>query len=153
MVDSNGGNSTEGKQTVVEEGSDFKGTLASSCGIVVRGRIDGEVEAPSLAVSSTGAVHGRVRVTQVVSEGEIAGDFEADSIRLAGSVRDSTVIRARTLEVRLASESGKMQITFGECELSVGDEPSDERAAKRGGRPRRNEMVSERPPRGEPQET
>ncbi|HEY3235192.1 MAG TPA: polymer-forming cytoskeletal protein [Polyangiaceae bacterium] len=147
MVDSFD-NSGKGKQTVVEEGSEFKGTLSSSCGIVVRGRIDGDIEAPSLAVSASGAVHGRVKVTQVVSEGEIAGEFEADSIQLAGSVRDSTVIRARSLEVKLSSESGKMQITFGECELSVGDEPVDERTAKRG-KPRRNEMVSERPPGGD----
>jgi cytoskeletal protein CcmA (bactofilin family) len=42
---------------------------------VVRGRIEGDVQAPSLAVSPSGAVHGRVRVGTVTSEGEIAGEF------------------------------------------------------------------------------
>jgi hypothetical protein len=40
-------------------------------------------------------------------------------------VRDNTVIRARTLEVKLAASRGKLQVIFGECELSVGDEPTE----------------------------
>ena len=44
----------------------------------------------------------------------------------AGTVRSDTVIRARTLEVRLAPEKGKLEVTFGECVLDVGDEPTAE---------------------------
>ncbi|MGH7329848.1 MAG: polymer-forming cytoskeletal protein, partial [Polyangiaceae bacterium] len=53
-----GGGAPGQKQTLVEEGTKFKGSLTSSCPIVVRGRIEGDVEAPSLNVSSSGAVHG-----------------------------------------------------------------------------------------------
>jgi cytoskeletal protein CcmA (bactofilin family) len=144
MVNFDGSNS--GKQTVVEEGSEFKGTLASSCGIIVRGRIEGEIQAPSLEVSTSGAVHGRVKVAQVVSQGEIAGEFDADAINLAGHVKDNTVIRAKSLEVRLHSESGKMQIIFGECELSVGEEPIDEQTGKRRGRKRGDGRLESLPP-------
>ena len=35
-----------GKRTLVEEGTQFKGTLSSSCPIVVKGRIDGDISAP-----------------------------------------------------------------------------------------------------------
>jgi cytoskeletal protein CcmA (bactofilin family) len=110
--------------TVVEEGSELKGTLTSSCPIEVRGRVEGEIETPSLTVGASGAVHGRVKVGRVRSEGELSGEFDADSVELAGVVRDNTVIRARTLDVKLASSKGKLQVIFGECELSVGDEPT-----------------------------
>ncbi len=129
--------STNGKQTIVEEGTEFKGTLVSTCPIVVRGRVEGEIDTPSLTVSENGAVHGRAKVGTIRSLGELSGEFDADIVELAGRVRDNTVIRAKSLEVKLSSEDAKMQITFGECELAVGDAPEDEAsAAKRKSSPR-----------------
>ena len=113
------------KVTVVEEGTEFRGTLTSSCPIDVRGRVEGELSTPTLTVSASGAVHGRAKVGEVRSLGEISGEFDADRVELAGVVRDNTVIRARSLDVKIASERGKLQIIFGECELSVGDEPRE----------------------------
>lgn len=112
------------KVTVVEEGTEFKGTLSSSCPVDVRGRVEGELSTPSLTVSASGAVHGRAKVGAVRSEGEISGEFEADRVELSGRVRDNTVIRARSLEVKLERARG-LQVMFGECELSVGDEPTE----------------------------
>ncbi|HEX6272373.1 MAG TPA: polymer-forming cytoskeletal protein [Polyangiaceae bacterium] len=113
------------KHTVIEEGSEFKGSLTSSCPIDVRGRIEGEIATPALTVSKSGSVHGRAKVGAVRSEGELSGEFDAETIELAGSVRDNTVVRARSLEVKLTTERGKLQVIFGECELSVGDEPTE----------------------------
>lgn len=113
------------KVTVVEEGTEFHGTLTSSCPIDVRGRVEGELKTPALTVSESGAVHGRVKVGEVHSRGEISGEFDADKIELAGVVRDKTIIRARSLDVKIASDRGKLQLVFGECELSVGDEPTE----------------------------
>lgn len=117
--------SAPSKQTVVEEGSSFKGTLTSSCPVHVHGRVEGDLETPSLIVSPSGAVHGRAKVGAVRSQGELSGEFDADSIELAGTVRDNTVIRARSLEVKLSSTRGKLQVIFGECELAIGDEPTE----------------------------
>ncbi len=116
------------KKTIVEEGTNFKGTLSSSCPIDVRGRIEGEVETPSLTVSKSGAVHGRARVGSVRSDGELSGEFDAETVELAGTVKDNTIIRAHSLEVKLSNNRGKMQVIFGECELSVGDEPTEHAA-------------------------
>lgn len=114
------------RHTVVEEGTEFKGALTSSCPIDVRGRIEGEVSTPALTVSVTGAVHGRFKVGSVRSEGELSGEFDAESVELAGKVRDNTVIRARSLEVKLASSAGRqLQVIFGECELAIGEEPTE----------------------------
>ncbi|HET9956974.1 MAG TPA: polymer-forming cytoskeletal protein [Polyangiaceae bacterium] len=118
--------SANSKQTVVEEGTEFKGTLVSSCPIVVRGRIEGNVDTPALSVSEKGAVHGRAKVGSLRSLGELSGEFDAETVELSGKVKDSTVIRAKTLEVKLASEDEKMQLTFGNCELAVGDAPQDD---------------------------
>ncbi len=121
------------KKTLVEEGTEFKGSLTSKCPVEVRGRIDGDLNAPSLHVSASGAVSGKVTVGQLVSQGEIAGEFDADSIHLSGTVKDNTVIRAKTLEVRLSPPSGnKLQVIFGEVALDVGDAPRD--AATAGGK-------------------
>lgn len=117
--------SSPARVTVVEEGTEFKGTLSSSCPIDVRGRIEGDLATPALTVSASGAVHGKAKVGAVRSEGELSGEFDAETVELAGTIRDNTVIRARTLEVKLASSRGKLQVIFGECELSVGDEPTE----------------------------
>lgn len=114
----------ETRRTIVEEGTQFKGDLSSTCPVDVRGRVEGQVEAPSLTVSAAGAVHGKAKVGAVRSEGELSGEFEAETIQLSGSVKDQTVIRARSLEVRLASAKGQ-QVVFGDCELCIGDEPTE----------------------------
>jgi cytoskeletal protein CcmA (bactofilin family) len=114
-----------GKRTLVEEGTELKGSLTSTCPVLVRGRIEGDVKAPALTVSPSGAVHGRAKVGEIQAEGEISGDFDADTVQLSGKVLDKTVIRSKTLEVKLASENGKLQVVFGECELAVGDPPPD----------------------------
>jgi len=115
-----------GPRTLVEEGTHLKGSLSSTCPIDVKGRVDGELTAPSLTVSASGAVHGKVKVADLLSEGEISGEVDADVVRLSGVVKDNTVLRARTIEVKLSSTKGKVQVTFGECVLEVGEAPTRE---------------------------
>jgi cytoskeletal protein CcmA (bactofilin family) len=94
----------------------------------VKGKIEGDLNAPALAVSSSGAVHGRIKVGEIRSQGELAGEFDADTVQLSGTVRDNTVIRAKSLEVKLSPPNGKMQVVFGECELEVGTEHAEKPA-------------------------
>ncbi|MGD0678812.1 MAG: polymer-forming cytoskeletal protein [Polyangiaceae bacterium] len=115
-------NAGHGRKTLVEEGTHFKGALLSSCPIEVKGRIEGDVTAPALVVSASGAVHGRVKVGEIRSQGELAGEFDADVVQLSGTVKDNTVIRAKSLEVKLAPPEGKLQVIFGECHLEIGAE-------------------------------
>jgi cytoskeletal protein CcmA (bactofilin family) len=116
------------KQTLIEEGTKFTGSFASNCPIVVRGAIEGEISGPSLTVSTTGAVSGKVKVKELHSEGSLSGEYDADVVQLSGTVKDKTIIRTKQLEVRLTPERGRMQVVFGECELEVGDVPSKEQA-------------------------
>ena len=121
--------STKGqKQTLIEDETQVKGVLQSQCPIVVRGAIDGEITGPSLHVSESGTVSGTVKVESLDSQGTLAGTFEAEHVQLSGVVQDKTVIRARSLEVKLASERGGMEVTFGECDLEVGEVPNKEQA-------------------------
>jgi len=113
------------KRTLVEEGTELKGSLTSTCPVLVRGRVEGEVTAPALTVSPSGSVSGRAKVGELQAEGELSGEFDADVVQLSGKVQDRTVIRAKTLSVQLTAESGKLQVVFGECELAVGDPPPD----------------------------
>ncbi|HMI84405.1 MAG TPA: polymer-forming cytoskeletal protein [Polyangiaceae bacterium] len=117
-----------GKKTLVEEGTSFKGSLSSTCPVVVKGRVEGDVSAPSLQVSASGAVHGKVKVGEMQSHGELSGEFDAETVQLSGSVKDNTIVRARSLEVKLAPTNGKLQVVFGECTLDVGEAPSKEAA-------------------------
>lgn len=121
-------NGSGGRKTLVEQGTHFKGSFTSSCPVEVKGIVEGDVQAPALTVSAEGAVKGKVRVTDLRSDGELAGEFDAEVVRLAGTVRDNTVIRAKSLEVKLAPERGRMQVIFGECELEVGDPARAEQA-------------------------
>jgi cytoskeletal protein CcmA (bactofilin family) len=120
-----------GRRTLVEEGTTFKGSLSSNCPIDVKGRIEGDVTAPALSVSASGSVHGKVKVGEIQSHGELAGEFDADVVQLSGSVKDATIIRAKSLEVKLTPAEGKMQVVFGECQLEVGSEAARTEAAAR----------------------
>ena len=119
------------RKTLVEEGTQFKGAITSDCPIEVKGRVDGDLAAPALAVSASGAVHGRIKVGEMKSDGELAGEFDADVVQLSGTVKDKTIIRTKSLEVKLAAPNGKLQVIFGECELEVGGEqPAKEQGVK-----------------------
>jgi cytoskeletal protein CcmA (bactofilin family) len=118
------------KRTIVEEGTNLQGTLESECPILVNGRIDGDLRAPSIVVSATGSVQGVVQVGKIQSSGELCGQFDAEHVELTGAVKDNTVIRAKTLEMKLASKQGKMQVVFSQQDVPA--------AA----------AASERPPRG-----
>jgi cytoskeletal protein CcmA (bactofilin family) len=126
MSDKNG--LPTGKHTLVEEGTEFKGTLSSSCPIVVMGKIEGDITGPVIHVTPSGVVAGVVKVKDLRSAGELAGEVEAETVQISGRVRDRTVIRARTLDVSLRVTKGGMQVVFGECELAIGDEPNKEAA-------------------------
>jgi len=121
---------SETKKTLIEEGTEFKGTLTSSCAIVVMGRVEGEMSGPSVEVTESGILCGKAKVTELRSRGELAGEFDAQVVELAGRVRDKTIIRAQSLEVSLQRADGRVEMVFGECELAVGDAPDKARAVR-----------------------
>jgi hypothetical protein len=73
-------------------------------------------------------VHGKVKVGQIESQGEISGEFDADIVQLSGVIKDKTVVRAKSLEVKLVPQNGKMQVVFGDCTLEIGEMPSQQAA-------------------------
>lgn len=109
------------KQTIIESGTELDGTLRSDCDVTLSGRVKGQLTAPALNVTQTGSIQGQVKVTRLKTEGEIAGEIDAETVTLSGKVNDQTVIRAKALEVSLAQPQGGMQVTFGNCDLHVGD--------------------------------
>ena len=129
MADKKNNGRTGDKKTIIEEGTEFKGTLSASCPILARGRIDGEIAGPALEVTDTGVVAGQVKVTELRSRGELAGKFEADEVMLSGRVRDNTVIVAKALEVTPA-RAGAVAVELDDCELQIGELPSKEQAIR-----------------------
>jgi cytoskeletal protein CcmA (bactofilin family) len=125
-----GGSATE-KRTLVEEGTTFKGSLTSTCPIFVKGGVEGDIQAPSLTVATSGTVSGKVKAGELKSEGSLAGEFDVDKVQLSGTVKDNTVIRAKSLEVKLTVASAKMQVVFGECDLEIGEQPTQAKAAEK----------------------
>lgn len=114
------------KQTLVEAGTEFRGTLKSSCPVVVNGTLDGEIEAPTLSVASTGSIHGNIRVDTLRSWGTLAGSVDAGEVYVSGAVRSKTVIRARRMELALGSSGkGHVEVTLKSSEV----EPSDASSA------------------------
>jgi cytoskeletal protein CcmA (bactofilin family) len=118
------------KRTVVEEGTELKGNMESACPVVVHGRIKGDVQAPALTVSTTGTVEGTAKVGTIRCEGELAGEFDADHVELSGTVRDNTVIRATTIELKLSGKTGKKQIIFADSEEQDAEQPVEKAGAK-----------------------
>jgi len=113
--------SDQKKHTVIEDGTEFDGTVKSDCPISLSGKVKGKLNAPSLMITPTGSVKGKVKVGELRSEGEVSGELEAGNVELAGKVCDQTTIRAKNLEVKLSQQEGGVQVSFGNCELQVGD--------------------------------
>ena len=102
---------TSNKMTIIESGTEFDGTIKSQCGITLSGTLKGQISAPSLTVTATGSVNGKVNVAQLKAQGSVSGEIEAEAVELSGRVSDQTVIRAKTLEVMLTQPSGGLQVT------------------------------------------
>jgi hypothetical protein len=111
------------QETVVGEGTEFEGAIRSQCPITVNGNLLGDVSGPILIVTGTGSVRGRIKVAEVKSEGEIAGEIDAESVDLSGHVGDKTTIRAASLQVKLSQNGtgGIMQVSFENCDVNVGN--------------------------------
>jgi cytoskeletal protein CcmA (bactofilin family) len=105
--------------TLVEDGSEVRGTLTSRCPVVVQGLVEGDLNAPTITVTDTGTTKGQLRAGRIDSQGTVGGDLTAEVITLAGVVERETVIRAKSLEVRLASE-GVQGAIFTSCQIEVG---------------------------------
>jgi cytoskeletal protein CcmA (bactofilin family) len=114
----------DNRKTVIESGTEFDGTIKSERPVVLSGSLKGQITAPSLDVTLTGKVQGSVKVSQFSCKGEVAGEVLAECVELSGRVCDATVIRAKTLDVKLAQSEGGVEVSFGNCELQVGDLPA-----------------------------
>jgi cytoskeletal protein CcmA (bactofilin family) len=135
------------KQTLLEEGTVFKGTLKSSCPIVVNGTIEGEVTAPEITIARTGTVLGTIKARTLRSYGLLAGNVDAGDVFLFGAVRSNTVIKARALEVKLGSPNrGHLEVIFGEYSLDA--EARDATAQPNGAAPVTVTAPSEALPNG-----
>ena len=113
------------KRMVIENGAEFKGSLHSRCEVVIDGTVSGELQAPAVEVSPAGALHGVTKVERLVSRGELSGEVDARHVELSGQVGDQSVIRTKTLHVRLSQPSEHPGVVFGDCQLHVGDKPAE----------------------------
>jgi cytoskeletal protein CcmA (bactofilin family) len=145
---------TETKRTLIEDGTELKGTLTSTCPIVVMGRVEGDLTGPSVEVTESGVVNGKAKVTELRSRGELAGEFDADVVILSGRVRDKTRIRAQSMEINLKRDDGRVEMVFGDCELAIGDAPDKAKAianAMSNGHSRKGaKKAEETPPASDP---
>ena len=129
------------RETILGEGTEFEGSIRSQSPITVSGSMRGDVSAPALSVTPSGSVHGHIKVSELKSEGEIAGEIDAESVDLSGHVNDQTTIRATSLQVKLSQNGagGKLQVSFGKCNLEVGN-PAKTLAGPAKGTPKQNEQ-------------
>ena len=118
----------ETKRTIIENGTEIDGAIKSQRPIVLSGSVKGQLTAPSLEVTKDGMVKGTVKVSTFSCKGEVGGEVDAETVELSGRVCDATVIRSKTLDVKLAQGEGAVEVTFGNCELQVGDLPAKKQA-------------------------
>jgi cytoskeletal protein CcmA (bactofilin family) len=118
------------ERMVIEGGAEIEGSLRSTCDVQLDGTIKGELLAPAVEVGPAGSLHGCAKVERFVSRGEISGEIDARHVELSGKVGDQSVIRCKTLNVRLAQPGRHAGVVLGDCQLHVGDKPAErERSA------------------------
>jgi cytoskeletal protein CcmA (bactofilin family) len=109
------------KRTIIETGTEIDGAIKSQRPIVLSGSIKGQITAPSLDVTQEGAVTGTIKVSRFSCKGAVGGEVDAESVELSGRVCDATVIKSKTLDVKLGQGNSNVEVTFGNCELQVGE--------------------------------
>lgn len=109
--------------TIIEEGTNFRGTLTSNRPILVNGRVEGDVSAPAVRVTRSGVLQGNVEAKMISCRGSAAGAFDADTIELSGSIAENTRIRAQRLNLKIVSTSGKIELAFGQAVTAQEWEP------------------------------
>ena len=119
----------EGKRTLIEEGTVLKERSPRAARSWCSGGSRGD-DRPLGPCGRERRATGRAKVGALRSHGELAGEFDAETVELSGRVRDKTMIRAQSLEVKLERTDGRLEVVFGECELAVGEAP-DKAAAIR----------------------
>jgi cytoskeletal protein CcmA (bactofilin family) len=128
MVKAGNGRAPEGRASIIDQGTVFKGTISASSNVIVRGVLEGEITGPGLEVEATGVVIGHAKVTRLRSKGELEGTYEAEQAEVYGRLRDGVLIRADSLTVATSEEDTLTHVFFGECELEIGPLPSQEQA-------------------------
>jgi cytoskeletal protein CcmA (bactofilin family) len=98
--------------TIVAEGTHFRGDFTSRCPMLVNGRIDGDVKAPTVTVTPSGALQGKIEANTITCSGSVAGVLEADSIELSGAIARDTIVRAQRLNLDVESTTGRIEIAF-----------------------------------------
>lgn len=118
--------SDENKRTIIESGTEIDGAIKSERPIILSGSVKGQITSPSLDVTQEGTIKGTVKVNRFSCKGEVGGEVIAETVELSGRVCDATVIKSKSIDVKLAKgESGSgVAVTFGNCELQVGDLPA-----------------------------
>lgn len=109
------------RRTVIEEGTEFRGVMVSKRPVLLRGMLDGELQAPNVVVEAGGELRGKARLGELKSEGQVSGDIHADRVKLAGVVGDGTRIVARVLEIDVKSQDQAVAVTFSRATLEIGD--------------------------------
>jgi cytoskeletal protein CcmA (bactofilin family) len=104
---------TSEKTTLVDEGTHLKGALSSTCPIVVRGTVEGDVDGPAVSVDTTGAISGKISTGVLKSEGNVSGTIDVETAELVGAVASGTVIQAMSLDLKLTARTGVLQLAFG----------------------------------------
>ena len=99
--------------TIVQDGTDFRGDFTSKCPIIVNGRIQGDVKAPTVTITNSGVLQGKVEAKTIACRGSVSGVLEADAIELSGDIAQNTIVRAQRLRLNIESTSGRIELAFG----------------------------------------
>ena len=122
----------ETKRTIIENGTEIDGAIKSERSIVLSGSVKGQITAPSLEVTQDGKVSGTIKVSKFSCKGEVGGEVFAEAVELSGRVCDSTVIRSKTLDVKLAQNEGAVEFSERASTRPRASRASRCRASRRG---------------------
>jgi uncharacterized protein YjbI with pentapeptide repeats/cytoskeletal protein CcmA (bactofilin family) len=117
---------TGSEATIVGVGARFTGNLRTEGDIVVRGEVEGDLEARRIEVEERGVVSGRLKAGELRAWGVTAGTLEADTVELGGQLKDGAQVKAGTLVVRWDERATVTPVRFGQVKLEIGEQPTRE---------------------------
>jgi cytoskeletal protein CcmA (bactofilin family) len=112
-------------ETIVGEGTEFKGELSAGNAVRIDGCLEGDVRADCVIVGENGRISGNIRAREVIVGGKVEGNIEAS---VFAELKTKAVVRGEIRALRLVVSEGA--VFDGRSYMAAGEEAEDERGGR-----------------------
>ena len=83
----------------ISEDLQITGSISASKPVIMSGQLDGNIDAVSVHIGSTGVINGDIKANNVKIDGKVIGNIVAEQLHLSGSGHLKGEVRCRSVVI------------------------------------------------------